>query len=52
MEPFTRNNQPCDYCKEPLHREEPRYGGWWVGEDGTAECDVNPDGHKVGGKQR
>lgn len=43
---------PCDHCGKPLHREAAIYGGWWVGEDRTAECDANPNGHEVDGRQR
>jgi hypothetical protein len=41
--------EQCDHCREPVHRD---VNGWWVGEDGTADCSASDRGHEVGGKPR
>lgn len=46
---LTPGEVKCDRCHQQLHRD---INGYWCGDDDTAECSVDPNGHTVEGKQR
>jgi hypothetical protein len=37
----------CDHCHRRVSRD---INGWWVGDDGTSDCDTSHRGHEVNGQ--